>query len=423
MFAHVRVGLIAALVTIASIALSSIPANAADKPFQRSDLAEARSSWKRRSRAMPAPSQSRSRSCAATPTPHFRRTMSAPACSSRPDRCAGAERRRDVAAPVARHPADPRRNDRERSACSSAPRPPPTSPISAPATPARKPTASSLLGRTLRATASCGGRRSMRCGSRSSCARSPTCAQHYEQLREEHGFRMLDYSRRCRRGLAARLLPVLRRAAGQAHRLLAVRRGRRHRQAGALGRRKAALRRRAQARRALQRSRLRAGPAVDGARRRCRSRPTSTIYVRDRKPFARFAGKAYVLPRTGQRGIPVVSVNTAAVDDRDLSHRRPQPDRHRARRAISSATSTAIELEQLGRRARRSGLEGRAEVEQTLNADVTTAFPVDQAVGDLAPGVYVMTAEPKGADADDLRPAGDAMVHRLRPRPHRLFGQ
>jgi hypothetical protein len=27
-----------------------------------------------------------------------------------------------------------------------------------------------------------------------------------------------------------------------------------------------------------------------------------TIFVRDRKPFARFSGKAYVLPRTGQRG-------------------------------------------------------------------------------------------------------------------------
>ena len=39
-----------------------------------------------------------------------------------------------------------------------------------------------------------------------------------------------------------------------------------------------------------------------------------TIYVRDRKPMARFAGKAYVLPRTGQRGIPLVSVNTKAVN-------------------------------------------------------------------------------------------------------------
>src|SRR5690606_37042100 len=36
------------------------------------------------------------------------------------------------------------------------------------------------------------------------------------------------------------------------------------------------------------------------------------VYVRDRKPFVRFTGRAYVLPRTGQRGIPLVSVNTSA---------------------------------------------------------------------------------------------------------------
>src|SRR5262249_20600272 len=34
------------------------------------------------------------------------------------------------------------------------------------------------------------------------------------------------------------------------------------------------------------------------------------IYVRDRSPSVRLAGKAYVLPRTGQQGIPLVSVNT-----------------------------------------------------------------------------------------------------------------
>src|SRR6185369_2805348 len=38
-----------------------------------------------------------------------------------------------------------------------------------------------------------------------------------------------------------------------------------------------------------------------------------TIFVRDRKPFARFTGKSFVLPRTGQRGIPVLSVNADAV--------------------------------------------------------------------------------------------------------------
>jgi uncharacterized protein YfaS (alpha-2-macroglobulin family) len=39
-----------------------------------------------------------------------------------------------------------------------------------------------------------------------------------------------------------------------------------------------------------------------------------TIFVRDRRPFARFAGKAYVLPKTGQRGIPLQSVNTVTIN-------------------------------------------------------------------------------------------------------------
>src|SRR5580658_441660 len=38
-----------------------------------------------------------------------------------------------------------------------------------------------------------------------------------------------------------------------------------------------------------------------------------SIYVRDRKPAVHFSSMAYVLPRTGQRGIPVISTNTRAV--------------------------------------------------------------------------------------------------------------
>src|ERR1700688_3816688 len=37
------------------------------------------------------------------------------------------------------------------------------------------------------------------------------------------------------------------------------------------------------------------------------------VYVRDRKPAVRFSSTAYVLPRTGQRGIPVISTNTRAI--------------------------------------------------------------------------------------------------------------
>ena len=44
---------------------------------------------------------------------------------------------------------------------------------------------------------------------------------------------------------------------------------------------------------------------------------------------------------------------------------------------------------------------GELATASTLNTDVTTAFPVDQAIGDLQPGVYVMTAEAKGIATDD----------------------
>ncbi|MBU1210735.1 MAG: alpha-2-macroglobulin family protein, partial [Alphaproteobacteria bacterium] len=37
-------------------------------------------------------------------------------------------------------------------------------------------------------------------------------------------------------------------------------------------------------------------------------------YVPDRKPSVRFTGRAYVLPSSGQQGIPLVSVNTDSVD-------------------------------------------------------------------------------------------------------------
>ncbi|MEL7544055.1 MAG: tetratricopeptide repeat protein, partial [Pseudomonadota bacterium] len=39
-----------------------------------------------------------------------------------------------------------------------------------------------------------------------------------------------------------------------------------------------------------------------------------TIYVRDRSASVRFTGRNYVLPRTGQQGIPLVTVNTDRVD-------------------------------------------------------------------------------------------------------------
>jgi alpha-2-macroglobulin len=126
------------------------------------------------------------------------------------------------------------------------------------------------------------------------------------------------------------------------------------------------------------------------------------VYVRDRKPFVRFTSRAYVLPRTGQRGIPVVSVNTPAVNvkvyrigDRNLINTVLGGD--------FQGTLSTYEQRTLGSEKGVQVWSGELATGNTLNADVTTAFPVDQAVGEMQPGVYVMTAAPKGpgASSDD----------------------
>jgi uncharacterized protein YfaS (alpha-2-macroglobulin family) len=125
-----------------------------------------------------------------------------------------------------------------------------------------------------------------------------------------------------------------------------------------------------------------------------------TVYVRDRKPLARFVGRAYVLPRGGQQGIPVVSVNTGTVQiaiyrigDRNLIDTVLGHDFQR--------NLGRYDIERLTDSRGFKVWSGELAVEQPLNAEVTTAFPIDRAVGSMAPGVYAMTAEAKGAPADD----------------------
>jgi hypothetical protein len=124
------------------------------------------------------------------------------------------------------------------------------------------------------------------------------------------------------------------------------------------------------------------------------------IYVRDRKPFVRFTGRAYVLPRTGQRGIPVVSVNTPAVSVNVFRI----GDRNLINTVIGADFQQSLSRYQLSDLGGERGVKvwsGELATATTLNQDVTTAFPVDQALGDLQPGVYVMTAAPKSPGSDD----------------------
>ncbi len=125
-----------------------------------------------------------------------------------------------------------------------------------------------------------------------------------------------------------------------------------------------------------------------------------SIYVRDRKPAAHFSTNAYVLPRTGQRGIPVISTNSRAIaieiyriGDRSLLD---TVGGENSGRGDFQRSLSRYEVEQLRDTRGVAVWKGELAVEAApLNADVTTAFPVDQAVGELKPGVYVMVAQPQ----------------------------
>ena len=123
------------------------------------------------------------------------------------------------------------------------------------------------------------------------------------------------------------------------------------------------------------------------------------VYVRDRSPQAHFAGRAYVLPRQGQLGAPLTTVNTAKVSldvyrvgDRNLLAETARDD---FLKPITASRASEIESQ--------DGLKvwsGTMDVASSLNQDVVTDFPIAKAVGKLDPGVYLVTARPwKGAKA------------------------
>ena len=123
------------------------------------------------------------------------------------------------------------------------------------------------------------------------------------------------------------------------------------------------------------------------------------IYVRDRSPQAHFAGRAYVLPRQGQKGAPLVTVNTSKVSidvyrvgDRNLL---ATVNRDDFLKPIDSSRADEIASEDGARI-----WSGTMDVASALNEDVVTDFPVLDAVGKLEPGVYVITARPWKGSAE-----------------------
>ncbi|MCT8972075.1 alpha-2-macroglobulin family protein [Microbaculum marinisediminis] len=119
---------------------------------------------------------------------------------------------------------------------------------------------------------------------------------------------------------------------------------------------------------------------------------TFDIYVRDRSPSVRFSGNDFVLPRVGSKGVPAVTVNTSEIE---IALYRI------GERGLAGAVGDGPFLRQLDqwdaeRLAEDTGVKiwsGTMAVKSALNDEVTTIFPVDDALPERRPGVYVMTAK------------------------------
>ncbi len=125
---------------------------------------------------------------------------------------------------------------------------------------------------------------------------------------------------------------------------------------------------------------------------------TIETYVRDRAPSVRFTGDNFVLPGSARRGVPVISVNAPAVDielyrigDRSLA---PVLTESRFLRQLDGYDAQRVR-DSLGELV----WQGTLEVASDLNRETTTSFPIDEAVPDRRPGVYVLLA--KVADTED----------------------
>jgi alpha-2-macroglobulin len=124
------------------------------------------------------------------------------------------------------------------------------------------------------------------------------------------------------------------------------------------------------------------------------------IYVRDRSPSVRVTGRGYVLPNRGQQGIPLVAVNTEKV--RVEVYR--VGDRNLAQTLQNGNFQTQVssyELDNLKERTGARVYQGELAVTSRLNEDVTTAFPIAEAVPKLQPGVYVLAAYAEAKKANE----------------------
>ncbi|MDF2141151.1 alpha-2-macroglobulin family protein [Paenirhodobacter sp. CAU 1674] len=127
---------------------------------------------------------------------------------------------------------------------------------------------------------------------------------------------------------------------------------------------------------------------------------TITAYIRDRSPAVRFPGRAYVLPRAVDAGLPVETVNTEHLDLRLLR----VSDRNLVAAMREDYFARSLDYWQADYFTDTMAEEvwtGTADVAMQVNRDMTTRLPVQEVTGPLGPGVYALQASVPGKDEMD----------------------
>ena len=129
-----------------------------------------------------------------------------------------------------------------------------------------------------------------------------------------------------------------------------------------------------------------------------------SLYVNDRSPSVKFPGRAYVLPKSANAGIPVETVN---ITELELVLRRVS-DRNLLRAMQDNYFGQPLsqwQTEEFSNNVAEEIWRGKGDVQMSLNQDMTTRLPMGEVINDLPPGIYALQAGVKGADPYDDPPA------------------
>ncbi|MBL4813034.1 MAG: alpha-2-macroglobulin family protein [Rhodobacteraceae bacterium] len=154
-----------------------------------------------------------------------------------------------------------------------------------------------------------------------------------------------------------------------------------------------------------QRLQMQLRPGLPAASGEVLERPVElSLYVRDRSPAVRFTSRAYLLPRLGDIALPVETVNLTELE-LTLLH---VSDRNLIRSMQEDFFASPLypwRADQFEQQLASEIWHGTADVPQTLNQDMLTRLPLDEALAGQPAGIYVLTAAIPGADPQENPPA------------------